>query len=110
MILMQENKDATDIPKLSCDECRGGAGLDFDFTMAFQPIVDVARRQVFAHEALVRGLNDEPAGTILSRITKNNRYRFDQACRVKAVQLAAELGMTTRLHINFLPNAVFRPE
>ena len=43
-------------------ELRDGKGLDFPISMAFQPIVDVARRQVFAHEALVRGVNGESAG------------------------------------------------
>ncbi|WP_127478632.1 EAL domain-containing protein [Sulfurivermis fontis] len=96
--------------KLSCTECRNGAGLDFDFTMAFQPIVDVATGSVFAQEALVRGMNGEGAGSVLARITDANRYRFDQACRVKSVQLAAQLGITSHLSINFLPNAVYRPE
>lgn len=48
--------------KLSCAECREGAGLDFDFTMAFQPIVDLEKGRVFAQEALVRGANGEGAG------------------------------------------------
>lgn len=96
--------------KLSCAECREGAGLDFDFTMAFQPIVDVAAGRVFAQEALVRGSNGEGAGAVLARVTDANRYRFDQACRVKAVQLAARLGIDSHLSINFLPNAVYRPE
>ncbi|HEY8245786.1 MAG TPA: hypothetical protein VIG38_00675 [Hyphomicrobium sp.] len=29
--------------------------LDFDISMAFQPIVDVGERSIFAYEALVRG-------------------------------------------------------
>lgn len=93
-----------------CDLCAGGAGLDFDFSFAFQPVVDAADATVLAHEALVRGLNGEGAGEVLSRITRENMYRFDQACRVKAVKLASELGMDTDLCINFMPNAVYRPE
>ncbi|WP_438404999.1 EAL domain-containing protein, partial [Aeromonas hydrophila] len=38
------------------------------------------------------------------------RYRFDQLCRIKAIALAARLGMKGMLSINFLPNAVYRPE
>ena len=30
--------------------------------------------------------------------------------RVKAIRTAAELKMQTRLSINFLPNAIYRPE
>ncbi len=44
-----------DFRALSCSECIGGADLDFDFTMAFQPIVDIIRMEVYAQEALVRG-------------------------------------------------------
>jgi len=78
-----------------CRACRDGAALDFDFTMAFQPIVDVGSGHVWAYEALVRGPNGEPAGTILDRVTDATRYQFDQAARVKA--------------INFMPNAVYEP-
>lgn len=99
-----------DYRPLSCSECAGGAGLGFDFTMAFQPIVNATTRQVFAYEALVRGLKNEPAGQIFARVNDTNRYRFDQACRVKAIKLAAEMGMQSFLSINFMPNAVYRPE
>ncbi len=104
-MMMQKNYRSLD-----CAQCADGAGLDFDFTMAFQPIVNTTLRQVFAQEALVRGLNNEPAGWIFERVNEDNRYRFDQACRVKAIQLAAELGVTSFVSINFLPNAVYRPE
>jgi len=87
-----------------------GAGLDFEFTMAFQPIVNTTSRDIFAHEALVRGKNNEPASHVFKNINDSNRYRFDQACRVKAVQLASQAGMNTFLSINFMPNAVYRPE
>lgn len=93
-----------------CGDCRTGDAIDFDFTFAFQPIVDAASRTVLSYEALVRGPNGEPAPSILAKVNDGNRYRFDQACRVKALTLAAQLGMETRLNINFLPNAVYRPE
>jgi EAL domain-containing protein (putative c-di-GMP-specific phosphodiesterase class I) len=104
---MTENQEPK---KIGCAECATGAGLGFDFTMAFQPIVNTTTKEIFAQEALVRGLNEEPAGNILGRINDENRYRFDQACRVKAVQLAAKLNIKSFLSINFLPNAVYRPE
>ncbi len=93
-----------------CGLCRDAAPLDFDFSYAFQPIVNVATREVFAHEALVRGPAGEPAPTVLSRITDGNRYQFDQACRGKAIEIASRLGMQSLLSINFLPNAIYRPE
>lgn len=96
--------------KIRCEKCAKGAGLDFEFDYAYQPIVDIASRSTFAHEALVRGPGGESAGQILGKVNETNRYRFDQACRVKAVAGAARLGMREYLSINFLPNAVYRPE
>ncbi|PIB90756.1 EAL domain-containing protein [Caulobacter sp. FWC2] len=80
--------------------------------MAFQPIVNLASGQVFAHEALVRGLAGEGAGSVLSTVSEHNRYVFDQQCRVKAIELATSLGMAetgAHLSINFMPNAVYEP-
>ncbi|WP_404475249.1 EAL domain-containing protein [Vreelandella venusta] len=78
--------------------------------MAFQPIVDVEKRRIVYYEALVRGTNGESAFSILEQVTDELMYRFDQECRVKAIELASELGMQERLSINFLPNAVYEPE
>lgn len=82
--------------------------------MAFQPILNIRTGATFAYEALVRGINGEPAAAILNRVNETNRYRFDQACRVKAIKQAAALGMLAipdcLLSINFLPNAVYKAE
>ncbi len=94
----------------ACEQCKNSDGLNFDFEFAYQPIVNVATRVVFAHEALVRGPNGESAYSVLAQVNDENRYAFDQACRVKAVKTAAELGMQELLSINFLPNAVYQPE
>lgn len=93
-----------------CVGCKNTIELDFDFEYAFQPIVDINKKTIFAHEALIRGPNGEGAYTILSKVNKDNTYRFDQACRVKAVKTAAELKLKGMLSINFMPNAVYRPE
>lgn len=91
-----------------CQGCRESAALEFEF--AYQPIVDVRNRSVFAHEALVRGVNGEGALSVLNRVDDTNRYRFDQLCRTRAISTAARLGVDEYLSINFLPNAVYRPE
>lgn len=96
--------------RAGCAQCRDADPLQFEFSYAFQPIVDVHARKVFAHEALVRGPAGEPAGSVLSRITADNRYSFDQACREKAIRIAASLNLPSHLSINFLPNAIYRPE
>lgn len=95
---------------LPCDGCRNGEMLNFDFTMAFQPLVDLSSKRVTGYEGLVRGLNNEPAFSIIERVTARNIYRFDQTCRVKAIALAAEAKITERLNINFMPGAVYQPD
>lgn len=99
-----------DFKELTCNECAKACDLGFDFSMAFQPIVDVSNRTIFAIEALVRGLNGEGAAEVFQHVNENNRYRFDQSCRVKAIRIAAELGVEYFLCINFLPNAIYKPE
>ena len=80
--------------------------------MAFQPIVDVETGLPFAYEALVRGANGESAGEVLARVSPENRYSFDQKCRVVAIEDAVAAGIlntAAKLSINFLPNAVYSP-
>ncbi len=97
-----------EIPDPGCTVCKDPLG--FDFTFAFQPIVDVHTKTIFAYEALVRGRNGEGAEAVLAQVNDSNRYRFDQGCRIRSIFLAQQLGMTTRISINFLPNAVYQPE
>ena len=94
-----------------CSGCRSTVDL-FDIAMAFQPIVDIHTGRPFAYEALVRGANGEGAGTVLAQVTPENRYAFDQKCRVAAIEGAVAAGILdtgARLSINFLPNAVYSP-
>lgn len=97
---------------MNCQGCRSNPGTDLAFSMAFQPIVDMRTGLPFAHEALVRGLDGEGAGHVLGLVDADNRYRFDQQCRVRAIELAAELfprHAMPHLSINFMPNAVYEP-
>ena len=96
---------------VGCQGCRNGKELGFDFDMAFQPILDTRHGRVWGYEALVRGTAGEGAGEILSRVTEENRYVFDQACRVKAIAAAKARFDVPDLYlsINFLPNAVYEP-
>jgi len=96
----------------ACSACRSGKGLDFGISTAFQPIFDVRSGEVFAYEALVRGDAGESAPQVLSRVTEDTLYSFDQACRVAAIKNAAAAGLLetgARLSINFMPNAVYSP-
>lgn len=94
----------------SCRDCLAGADLGFQIRMAFQPIVEWSSRSIVGYEALVRGEHGEGAGHVLAKVTTQNKYYFDQACRVKAIETATRLGLDKILSINFLPNAVYNPE
>ena len=77
--------------------------------MAFQPIVDLSANSIWGYEALVRGRDGSGAAGVLAAVSDENRYRFDQACRVTAIELAGAglpSGSTSKLSINFMPNAV----
>ena len=98
---------------MSCSGCRDGGGFDSAITMAFQPIVDVQQETVFAYEALVRGQGGGSAADVLTLVSDDNRYAFDQLCRTTAIGLAARLELPAGgayLSINFLPNAVYEPK
>lgn len=95
-----------------CEGCQRGETYDLPFSIAFQPIVDMRTQKTFGHEALVRGPQGEGAWSVLSKVTDENRYYFDQQCRVKAISLAASLypaDENLKLSINFMPNAVYEP-
>ncbi|MET0328058.1 MAG: EAL domain-containing protein [Luteimonas sp.] len=77
--------------------------------MAFQPIVDARDRSIFGYEALVRTPSGGGAAEVISQVRPDQLYRFDQSCRVLAIETAARLGLKQRLSINFFPNAVYEP-
>lgn len=92
----------------ACAGCRGSEAVP-PLSMAFQPIVDLLEHRIDAYEALVRGAGGEGAAEMLKHARGDTLYAFDQACRVKAIELAAALGIDRNLNINFLPNAVYEP-
>ena len=55
MNMVNVNKPA-DFP--GCKDCRSLDPLDLDFSMAFQPIVNVATRSIFGYEARCHGALD----------------------------------------------------
>lgn len=95
-----------------CKGCGGGDRLPFQFKMAFQPIVAINEQRIWGYEALVRGPNGESAHSVLSQLTEDQLYRFDQAARVMAIETAGKLftDRRARLSINFMPNAVYEPQ
>ncbi|WP_218569035.1 EAL domain-containing protein [Pseudomonas sp. A-1] len=108
MYLSNFFEDADD-ELIGCIRCRDAKPLHLELKMAFQPIVDVEQRSVFAYEALVRGADGASAAQVLGAVKPDEMYSFDQTCRVLAIETAQRLGMQTYLSINFLPNAVYEP-
>lgn len=105
------NEDARQVlEQRGCEGCRTVLREPFRISFAFQPIVDVSSSSIFACEALVRGTEGESAASVLSKVDEGNRYHFDQLCRTTAIEHASRLAMDTFLSINFMPNAVYRPE
>ncbi|WP_348728209.1 EAL domain-containing protein [Rheinheimera texasensis] len=98
------------VKQQSCRDCLSGADLGFELRMAFQPIIEWSSQSIVGYEALVRGAQGEGAATVLAKVTEQNKYYFDQACRVKAIETATRLGLNKLLSINFMPNAVYNPE
>lgn len=95
------------LARAGCAGCRQPFATDI--TMAFQPIVDIRDGSIFAYEALVRRKDGGGAASVLSQITPDNRFAFDQLCRRTAVELASRLSIPTSISINFMPNAVYEP-
>ena len=96
--------------QIGCRACRDGTAVDFPFSMAFQPIVNVDDKTIYAYEALARGPGETSAASVLAQVNDTNRYQFDQTARVKAITVASKIGIQTQISINFLPGAVYRPE
>lgn len=76
------------------------------FSFAFQPIVDTSDGSVFSYEALIRGPAGEPPGTVFRQVAREVLLDFDQLARERAIRMAAHLGITCRLNLNFLPSAL----
>ncbi|QFU76301.1 diguanylate phosphodiesterase [Halioglobus maricola] len=76
------------------------------FSYAFQPIVNASTGNIFSYEALVRGPNNEPAGEVLGKLTGSDQYKFDEHSRTLAIEMAAKLGIDTRLNLNMMPRSI----
>jgi len=84
------------------------------FTMYFQPIVDVRRGSCFAYECLIRLEGDRiyNGGEIVNAaVMRNGILEFDTYARAKAIRSAsAHKPKDAKLFINFFPSAMYDPE
>jgi EAL domain-containing protein (putative c-di-GMP-specific phosphodiesterase class I) len=82
--------------------------LDFEFSFAFQPIVNARKREIVSFEALVRGPGGESSRDVFTHVTRENVFQFDQACRKKAICLASSLHLQQNLNLNLFPHSLYR--
>lgn len=82
--------------------------MDFEFSFAFQPIVNAETRRIISFEALVRGPHGESSADVFSQLDEENLFGFDQACRLKAIHLASRLKLHRNLHINLFPFGMYQ--
>ena len=80
------------------------------FTMAFQPIYNITTGSIFAHEALVRSLRGGGAADVMRRLSCDTHGSFDRKCRIKAIAMAKALGLTSKLSVNCMADAVVDPD
>ena len=82
------------------------------FSMAYQPIVNIDRLDVFAYEALVRSHNNkEDARGVLDCVPPTSSYAFHLASRSHAIRMAIELDIQqsdAKLCLNINPTAAIQ--
>ncbi len=81
--------------------------MGFQFSFAFQPIVDVRNREIISFEALVRGPHGECSASVFAQVPQNDILRFDEICRRKAIYLASRLKIPNRLNLNLTAQSIF---
>ncbi len=81
--------------------------IGFEFSFAFQPIVDVRNREIISFEALVRGPRGEPSASVFAQVPRHNFPRFDEICRRKAIYLASRLKIPNLLNLNMSPQSIY---
>src|SRR5512140_1857344 len=81
--------------------------IGFDFSFAFQPIVNATNRQIISFEALVRGPHGEPSATVFAQVPESGYSRFDEICRLKAIHLASRLKIPNLLSLNLSARGLF---
>ena len=81
--------------------------VGFEFSFAFQPIVDARNREIVSFEALVRGPHGEPSASVFAQVPKYDFPRFDEICRSKAIYLASRLNIPNRLNLNLSAQSIY---
>jgi len=81
--------------------------IGFEFSFAFQPIVDIRNREIISYEALVRGPHGEPSASVFAQVPKERFSKFDELCRKKAIHLASHLKIPNKLNLNVTASSIY---
>ena len=82
--------------------------IGFEFSFAFQPIVDARNREIISFEALVRGPHGEPSASVFAQVPEMAFPRFDELCRSKAIALASRLKIPNCLNLNLSAQSIYQ--
>ncbi len=86
----------------------GSSGdMGFEFSFAFQPIVDVRNKEIISYEALVRGPHGEPSASVFARIPRNYLDCYDEIFRRRAMSLASRLSIPNLLNLNLSAYSIY---
>lgn len=80
----------------------------------FHPIIDVTTGEIFAHEALSRGMDElgrllSPASLFPPAKDLGLLFNLDRQCREQAIRSASAHRIQGKLFINFTPTAIYDP-
>jgi len=71
------------------------------FQHAYQPIVNTKDKTIYGYESLLRGAENEHPSEVLGAVGRRRMVRFDQFNRACSLERLAELGLSTRVSLNF---------
>ena len=81
--------------------------IGFEFSFAFQPIVNANNREIVSFEALVRGPHGEPSASVFAQVPMCDFPRFDEVLRREAIYLASRLKIPNLLSLNLSARGLY---
>jgi len=79
-------------------------------TSLFQPIVSLAKREIFAYEALIRGPSDSPLHNPLNLFSAAERFKqslpLERMCRKTSIEQYSALKIPQKLFLNVSPEVL----
>lgn len=84
--------------------------LRVEFLHAFQPIVDVSSRCIYAYEALLRSPSGQGPVDVIRSVPKQYYSALDQTIRETALARASALGVSCRLSLNMSSSCMIQDQ